>query len=656
MRLVRWLLGRRLANTEETEVKIGPLEAVPAMGLDGLASSSYGPEAALAVLAPLGLLAPAYAAPVLGVILVLLSLLYLSYRQTIKAYPNNGGAYIVAKANLGVELSLVAAAALMIDYVLNVAVAISAGIAALVSMVPSLQGRTLELCLALLAVITFVNLRGLRESGRLFAVPTYLFVACFLGLLGWGAVKALAAGGHPAPVWSPPHPEPTLKAASWWLLLRAFAAGCTAMTGVEAVSNGMSTFRDPPVKNGRMTLGLIVLFLGLLLLGVGAMAWAYHVGAMDQTRAGYQSVLSQLVGAIAGRGPVYYVAMASVLSVLALSADTSFVGFPLLCRMVAEDGYLPRPFAMAGRRLVFTVGILYLAGVAGVLLVVFGGVTDRLIPLFAIGAFLTFTLSQAGMVAHWRKQAASGRDWSHRLHLAINLTGAVATGTALIAILVAKFVEGAWITVVALPSVIALLHVVKRYYVRLDAELDRPIRTALRPAPPRLALVPVRGSTWPDRRALSVAMSLSCEVVAIHMVGLEGPQEREDEQALRERWRREVEQPCRAAGVEPPRLIIAEANFRKLENPLLEIIRQFREDKPDATVAVCIPELVKTSLWQRVLHTHYSWRLRSALLSRGGSGLIVMTVPSYLREPSPEATEEEAEAFPGAGAIRQSAR
>jgi hypothetical protein len=324
--------------------------------------------------------------------------------------------------------------------------------------------------------------------------------------------------------------------------------------------------------------------------------------------------------------------------------------------MDAEDGYLPRPFAIAGRRLVFTVGILYLAAMAGLLLVMFGGVTDRLIPLFAIGAFLTFTLSQAGMVVHWRKLAARERGWSHRMHLAINFTGAVATGTALVAILVAKFAEGAWITVVALPTVITLLHLVKRYYVRLDAELDQPARALLRPTPPRLALVPVRGATWPDRRALSVAMSLSCEVVAVHMIGLEGPQEREDERALRERWRRNVEQPCRAAGLEPPQLIVAQATYRKLENPILEIIRQFREREPDATVAVCIPELVKVNLWQHALHAHYSWRLRSALLNRGGSGLFLLTVPSYLREPSADEGPEDEALFPDPQAIGQSAR
>lgn len=643
MRLIQLLLGRRLANTEEAEVKIGPIEAIPDMGLDGLSSSAYGPEAALAVLTPLGLLAPAYAVPILGVILVILGLLYLSYRQTIRAYPTNGGAYTVAKANLGAELSLVAAAALMIDYVLNVAVGISAGVAALVSMIPAMQPHILPLCLGLLAMITLANLRGLRESGRLFAVPTYLFVACFLGILGWGVVEAALAGGHPAPVVSPPRPLGVLHAANWWLLLRAFAAGCTAMTGVEAVSNGMSAFRDPPVQTARKTLGGIVLILALLLLGVGALSWAYGVGAMDQTRPGYQSVLSQLAGAVAGHGPVYYVAMASVLAVLALSADTSFVGFPLLCRMVAEDGYLPRTFAIAGRRLVFTVGILYLAGAAAILLIVFGGVTDRLIPLFAIGAFLTFTLSQAGMVVHWRRQ---GRRGEHRLHFAINLVGAIATGVALIAILVAKFVEGAWITVAALPSVLVLLHRVKRYYVRLDADLSRPASGAVRPEPPKLALVPVRGLTWLDRRTLSLAMSLSCEVIAVHMVDLEGPQEAEDEAALRERWRREIEQPCRAAGVEPPRLMITRATFRMIEGPLLEIVRGFREREPDAPVAVCIPELVKTSWWERVLHANNSWRLRSALLQHGGSGLIVMTVPGYLREPSPSGTETEAGAAP----------
>jgi amino acid transporter len=608
MRLIPLLLGRRLANTEETQVKIGPVEAIPDMGLDGLSSSAYGPEAALTVLAPLGLLAPAYAVPVLGVILVILGLLYLSYRQTIKAYPNNGGAYIVAKANLGAEFSLVAAAAIMIDYVLNVAVGISAGVAALVSIVPAMHPHILPLCLALLAVITLANLRGLRESGRLFALPTYLFVACFLGILGWGLAK---------------------------VLLRAFAAGCTAMTGVEAVSNGMSAFREPAVKNARKTLGAIVLILALLLLGVGALSWVFGVGAMDQTRPGYQSVLSQLAGAVAGHGAIYYVAMASVLTVLALSADTSFVGFPLLCRMVAEDGYLPRTFAIAGRRLVFTVGILYLAGAAALLLVLFGGVTDRLIPLFAIGAFLTFTLSQAGMVVHWRNQKRSRQA---RLHLAINLAGAIATGVALAAILVAKFVEGAWITVAALPSVLVLLHGVKRYYMRVDANLAGPVSGPLLPAPPKLALVPVRGVTWLDRRALSLAMSLSCEVVALHMLGLEGPQEANDDPELREKWRRDIEQPCRAAGVEPPRLIISRANYRNIEGPLLEIVRGFREREPTAPIAVCIPELVKASWWQRMLHAHKSWRLRSSLLQHGGSGLIVITVPGYLREPSPSET------------------
>ena len=534
----------------------------------------------------------------------------------------------------------------MIDYVLNVAVGISAGVGALVSMIPALQPDILPLCLAMLGLITLANLRGLRESGRVFAVPTYLFVACFLGVFAWGLGKAALAGGHPTPVVAPARPEGMVHAAGWWLLLRAFAAGCTAMTGVEAVSNGMSAFRDPAVKNARTTLGGIVLILGLLLLGVGGLCWAYGVGAMDQTRPGYQSVLSQLVGAVAGHGLVYYVAMGSALAVLALSADTSFVDFPRLCRMVAEDGYLPRPFAAAGRRLVSTAGILYLAGAAALLLILFGGVTDRLIPLFAIGAFMTFTLSQSGMVVHWlREGQAEKASGAHRLHFSLNLIGAIATGVALIAILVAKFAEGAWITVVALPSVLLLLHGVKRYYVRHDADLARPVSGPLHPEPPKLALVPVRGATWLDRRALSLAMSFSCEVVAIHMVGLEGPQlaSEDDDAALRERWRRDIEEPCRAAGVEPPRLMITRANYRKIENPLLEIVREFREREPTAPVAVCIPELVKTSWWQRMLHAHQSWRLRSALLQQGGSGLFVMTVPGYLREPSPSVTETEEE-------------
>jgi amino acid transporter len=351
------------------------------MGLDGLGSSAYGPEAALTILMPLGGASLAYIGWVMAPVLLLLAILFASYWQTIRAYPNNGGAYIVSKENLGTGASLLAAAALMIDYVLNVAVGISAGVGALVSAVPTLHPYILPICLVILAFVALINLRGTMDAGRLFAVPTYLFVASFAVIMALGIYRSVLSGGHPHAVVAPLELQPATQAVSLWLLLRAFAAGCTAMTGVEAVSNGMSAFREPAVRYGHRTLAAIVLILGLLLVSIAWLATAYGIGAADQTKDGYQSVLSQLAAAIVGRGVVYYVAIGSVLCVLALSANTSFVDFPRLCRVVAADGFLPKSFSLAGRRLVFSVGIFYLAASSGLLLIVFGGITDRLIPL-----------------------------------------------------------------------------------------------------------------------------------------------------------------------------------------------------------------------------------------------------------------------------------
>src|SRR5438309_4744085 len=451
MKLLDLLLGRKLANREGESEKIAAFQGVPAMGLDGLASSAYGPEAALTVLAPLGFMGLAYMGPVMLAVLALLAILYVSYWQTIEAYPTSGGSYTVARENLGANAGLLAASALMIDYVLNVAVGISAGIGALTSAVPQLHPYTLELCLGVLALITLVNLRGTLEAGLIFSIPTYLFVASFGGLLLFGVAKAVIAGGSPTAI-VPPPPLPTAtEGVTIWLLLRAFASGCTAMTGVEAVSNGVSAFRDPTATHAHRTLTGIVLILGLLLAVISYLAPAYGVGAMDQTQPDYQSVLSQLAGAIVGRGVIYFIAIGSLLAILCLSAHTSFVGFPRLCRLVARDGYLPRAFAMPGRRLVYSVGILWLAATAGLLLTVFGGITDRLIPLFAVGAFMAFTLLQLGMSVHWLRRKGN------RIRLLINGAGATGTGGALIVILAAKFVEGAWIVVLVIPCVLALL-------------------------------------------------------------------------------------------------------------------------------------------------------------------------------------------------------
>jgi len=363
--------------------------------------------------------------PITWAILLLLVILFLSYWQTIAAYPSNGGCYTVARENLGEDAGLLAAAALMVDYMLNVAVGISAGVGALTSAMPALHHYTLPLCLGILVAITLVNLRGTKESGLALAVPTYLFIASLFFILAAGAWAPWTSGGHPKPVVAPPEGAVAAGAVTLWLILRGIAAGCTAMTGVEAVSNGVGAFKEPTVKYAHRTLAAICAVLSLLLLGITYLAHGYGILAMDQDADSYQSVISQLVGAVWGRDWLYFVTIGSVLAVLCLSANTSFVGFPRLCRLVASDGYLPKLFALPGRRLVYTAGVLFLTIGAGGLLAAFGGITDRLIPLFAVGAFLSFTLSQAGMAVHWRREHRGHAD---RVRLWINGLGAVTTG------------------------------------------------------------------------------------------------------------------------------------------------------------------------------------------------------------------------------------
>jgi amino acid transporter len=626
-RLVDIVLGRRLANREYGERKIGAFEGLPAMGLDALGSSSYGPEAALTVLMPLGAASVGAIGWVMAPIVALLLILFASYWQTIRAYPNNGGAYIVARENLGTNASLLAAAALMIDYVLNVAVGISAGIAALVSAVPPLHAHMLPLCLLVLVVLALANLRGTMDAGRLFALPTYLFVASFGIIIAIGTWEAVHSGGHPQPVIAPPPLAPTTATLSVWLLLRAFASGCTAMTGVEAVSNGMTAFREPTVKYGHRTLGSMVAILALLLAGIAYLSSSYHIGAMDQTKPSYQSVLSQLAHAAIGDGTFYYVAIASLLAVLILSANTSFTDFPRLCHMAAQDGFLPKSFAIAGRRLVFSVGILYLTATAGVLLVLFDGITDRLIPLFAIGAFLTFTLSQSGMVVHWWRAARA-----RTAHFWINLVGAAATGVAFVVIVVAKFAEGAWITLLVIPLVIALLKAIRAYYDELARRVRDPLPLQLRDTRPPIVIVVTESWSKLTDKALGFALSLSPDVIGVHFQRLAGPEAPDEEPDLRRRWERDVQEPAHAAGLKAPRLYIVQAPYRAMHEPLLKLVDEIMTQADGRHIAVLIPEVARQHWYQFLLHTLRPQRLRAQLLRYGPADLAVINVPWYLGE------------------------
>src|SRR5580658_2483558 len=476
MSILDFLFGPPLRSDADREERVGPAAGVPIFGLDALSSAAYGPEAALTLLIPLGAAGIAWIFPISVSIVILLGIVYFSYRQTIEAYPNGGGSYTVATENLGPGAGLLAAAALMIDYILTAAVGISSGVGALISSLPGLQPHTLALCLGILVLLMVINLRGVREAGGVFMLPTYLFIVCLLGLIAAGVWNVITTSGHPHPVIAPPVMPAAAAGFSAWLILKAFASGCTAMTGVEAVSNGVKAFREPVTKSAQFTLTIIIAVLAVLLLGIAFLVRTYQIGATDPGTADYQSVLSMLLAAVSGRGWFYWVAISSIILVLALSANTAFADFPRLCRVIAQNGYLPYTFSIRGRRLIYSQGVYALAILGAILLTVFGGVTDRLIPLYAVGAFLAFTLSQAGMVEHWRKS----QDAKAKRYMAVNGIGALATGVTVAVVLVAKFVDGAWITVLLIPALIILMVAIKRHFESVAAEITEtaPLRTA----------------------------------------------------------------------------------------------------------------------------------------------------------------------------------
>jgi amino acid transporter len=614
------LFGKPLRSSDEAGEKLGPVEGLSVFGLDALSSAAYGPEAALTLMIVLGAAGISYIVPITASIIILLVIVYFSYRQTIQAYPNGGGSYTVARENLGEFPGLLAAAALMIDYVLTAAVGISAGVGALVSAVPSLLSHTLAICIVILLLITLVNLRGARETGAVFIIPTYIFVGSLLITLAIGLVKTLFAGGHPSPVVAPPHLSAATAAVSVWLLLKAFSSGCTAMTGVEAVSNGVKAFREPVVKSAQRALTMIIAILIVLLGGIAFLVRAYHIGATDPGAAGYQSVLSQLTAAVAGQGVFYYISMGSILLVLALSANTAFADFPRLCRAVAEDGYLPYGFASRGRRLVYSQGIWVLAVLCGGLLLLFGGVTDRLIPLYAVGAFLAFTLSQAGMVAHWRR---TGGEGSGR-NMFVNGLGATATATTVVVVTVAKLAEGAWVTVLLIPSIMMVMAAIRRHYRLIQAEIasDTPLDLANLREP--LVIVPILTWNKVAQKGLRFAVTLSSEVQALHI------ECEKDDGSFCRSWTRYVEEPAKRAGRAAPCLVELSSPFRFVVNPIVDYILELERKTPDRQIAVLIPELVEPHWFQYLLHTQRAELLKTFLLAKGSPRIVLVTVPWHI--------------------------
>lgn len=619
------LFGPPLPDADKQE-RVGPAAGIPLFGLDALSSAAYGPEAALTILLVLGSVGIAYILPITLTIIVLLGIVYFSYRQTIAAYPQGGGSYTVASENLGVRVGLIAGAALLVDYILNVAVGISAGVGALVSAFPALYPHTLALCFGILLILTIVNLRGVREAGLAFIVPTYVFVACLGIVILIGLIKTLFHDGHPLPVASIPRVGPAVASVSLWLLIKAFASGCTAMTGVEAVSNGVPVFRDPNVKNARATLTIIIAILMFMLAGIACLCRWYGIAATASDQAGYQSVLSQLTAAVIGRNVFYYITMGAILAVLALSANTSFADFPRVCRSIAEDGYLPHAFTIRGRRLVFSAGIWVLALLSGLLLLVFGGITDRLIPIFAIGAFSAFTFSQTGMIVHWKRN----EGFHARRDMMINGLGALATGLTTCVVIVAKFAEGAWIAVLAIPGLFLLMLAVHRHYRRIVNEVQTTSPARLSGIRPPMVVVPIKRWTKIAAKALRFAYTLSQDVTMLH-IDLTHVIGTQADSSLQQEWEEDIAHPAKEAGLTPPQLVVLQSPYRFVTTSIVEYILQLQRLHPDRLISVVLPELVERHWFYYLLHDQRSTCLKVLLRIRGNGRIVVTDVPWYLQ-------------------------
>jgi amino acid transporter len=625
MDLLDVIVGKPLATSDERAEQIGPSRGIPIFGLDALSSAAYGPEAALTLLISLGVIGLRYIVPVSAAIIALLIIVYFSYRQTIAAYPSGGGSYTVARLNLGARAGLLAAAALLTDYILTAAVGISSGVGALISAVPSLQPHTLSLCLAILLIVTIVNLRGVREVGLVFMAPTNLFVGTLLLVTFVGLTRTVLSGGHPLPVSTLPlSPTPALQAAGYWLLLKTFSSGCTALTGVEAVSNGVKAFREPAVKNAQRTLTIIIFLLGVLLAGISYLVKAYGIVATEPGQPGYQSVLSMLTAAVFGKGLFYYVTIAAILAVLALSANTAFADFPRLCRSIASNNYLPHVFRYRGRRLVYSYGIIVLAVLTALLLIIFGGVTDKLIPLFAIGAFTAFTMSQFGMVAHWLKKR--GPHW--RKSALVNGLGGFVTGITTCVIMVAKFTEGAWITVLFIPMLMVAFSYTRRHYhmVRMCTTCIQPLQPAHRDAP--IAVVPVERWNCLVKEALEFASRFTNDIIGVHV------DSGESNLSLADEWRRYVQEPFQKRGTPQPPLERVSSPYRFVIAPIVRYILDLSAKHPQRQIIVVIPELVEDRWYEYFLHNQRARLLEWMLVTHGNERIFTVSAPYYLR-PAP---------------------
>lgn len=603
----QFFLGKSLPTSAHSEERLSNGAALAVLSSDALSSVAYATEEILLVLVAAGSGALGLSLPIAVAIIALLAIVVLSYRQTIRAYPQGGGSYIVARENLGLYPGLVAGGSLMIDYILTVTVSISAGTAALTSAIPVLKSHTVLLCLFFIFLIMLANLRGVKESGQIFMVPTYAFITSIFLLIGIGLFKyttGLVITEYPS--------LPVSESISVFFILRAFSAGCTALTGVEAISDGVLAFKTPEWKNARLTLLYLGVILGFMFVGISYLANIYHI----VPEAG-QTVVSLLGRVILGNGPVYYFLQIVTLLVLMLAANTSYADFPRLCYFLARDGFLPRQLSLLGDRLVYSNGIMLLSICAGVLVIIFKGQVNAIIPLYAVGVFTSFTLSQAGMVRHWFQEQTRG--W--RASAIMNSLGAFSTLIVLFVIICTKFLLGAWLVVIAIPLVVTLFAAIHRHYQYVAERLsihDLAPRTYISVPKPAVithpAVVVVGQLNRGTVEALDYARTIADKIVPVHVdIGSTGREE------LQKKWQNlEADIP----------LEIIESPYRSVIDPIVDFIGQFQKNHPGVFTTIIIPAFVPRNWWDSILHNQTTLFLKNAL--RVNKSRIVTTVRYYL--------------------------
>ena len=613
--LKRLLVGRPLSSAEQEHQRLSKTIALAVFSSDAISSTAYATEEILRVLVPLsGMAALDDLIPIAFVVVILLGIVAFSYRQTIFAYPSGGGSYVVSRENLGVNPSLVAGASLLTDYILTVAVSVAAGVAAITSAFPGLRSKTVPICLLLIFLITVANLRGVKESGRTFAVPTYVYIVSLALLVGIGLVRSFGGNlgrlpSDPAALAEVTHQGKLLTGVTLFALMRAFSSGAVALTGVEAISNGVPAFRRPESKNAAATLMWMATILGTFFFGISVLA---HRLAPTLQHEGGETILSLLGRSVFGHNsPMYFVLQVSTAAILTLAANTAYADFPRLSSIIAKDGFLPRQLFNRGDRLVFSNGVLVLAVLAGTLLVVVKGEVTHLIPLYAVGVFTSFTLSQIGMVRHHLTEREPG--W--RGSMVINGVGAVATGIVLAVVGTSKFTKGAWLPIIVIPLVVMMLKGIKRHYDMVRSSLAVPDDWR----PPRLnhTVVVLVGGV---HRGVLEAMAYARSLAPNHLVAVTVVSDEEEQERIHEAWE--------AHGIDTP-LDIIYSPYRELSRPILKFIDEIDARWDNDIVTVLIPEFVVRRWWEHILHNQTALFLKGRLLFR--EGVVVTSVPYHVR-------------------------